>query len=97
MRHVLELFVSEHCLACPEAQRVVRDFAAGRLDVTVVERDVQRDADRQRASAYGLFATPALVIDEARVMYGVPRAEALNAHFDSGAGAANPQPDARRL
>ena len=82
MVHVLELFVSEHCLGCPEARRVVRAFAAARPDVMVVERDVEMDADRQRARAHGLFATPALVIDGGRVMYGVPRAEALVAHFE---------------
>lgn len=98
MAHVLELFVSEHCIGCPEARRVVRAFAAARRDVTVVERDVEIDTDRQRARAHGLFATPALVIDGVRVMYGVPRAEALVAHFgpDSSVTVLPPGVPARR-
>lgn len=82
MSHLVELFYSEHCVGCPEAREVVRRFALERQDVTVVERDVAVEMDLARH--YGLIATPALVIDGAGVMYGVPRPAALASHVDKG-------------
>ena len=92
MVHVLELFVSEHCIGCPEARRVVDAFAAARVDVTVVYRDVESEAARQRARAQGLFATPALVVDGQRVIYGVPRAGVLDGLFEPESSVADLPP-----
>ena len=60
MNHLVELFYSEHCLGCPEAQQVVRRFALERPDVTLVERDVAVAISLARH--YRLIATPAIVI-----------------------------------
>jgi hypothetical protein len=70
MPHVIELFVAEHCPGCPDARRRVREFAEGRQDVVVIERCVEQDLEA--AQRYGLFATPAIVIDGRAVLYGVP-------------------------
>lgn len=80
MNHLVELFYSEHCIACPEAKQVVRQFALERSDVTLVERDVALEIGLARH--YRLIATPAVVINGGTVMYGVPRRAALAAHVD---------------
>ncbi|MBI3494295.1 MAG: thioredoxin family protein [Acidobacteria bacterium] len=82
MGHLVELFYSEHCIGCPEARQVVRQFALERPDVTVVERDVAVAV--RLARHYRLIATPAIVIDGGAVMYGVPRPAALAARVDQG-------------
>lgn len=90
--HLVELFYSEHCLGCPEAREVGRQFALERPDVTIVEHDVAVEIDLARH--YGLIATPAFVIDGGAIMYGVPRPAALGARVDeSEVGAAD---DSRR-
>lgn len=81
--HLIELFYSDHCLACPEAREVVRQFALERPDVVLVEHDVAVEVDQARG--YHLIATPALVIDGGTVMYGVPRPAALAARVDKNA------------
>ena len=81
VNHLVELFYSEHCLGCPEAQQIVRRFALERLDVTLVERDVAVEIGLARH--YRLIATPAIVIDGGAVLYGVPRPAALAARVDS--------------
>lgn len=80
MAHLLELFVSEHCISCPEAREVVQRFSAGRPDVRVLIRDVARDLEAARR--YGLIATPALVIDGRSVLYGVPTPDQIAARCD---------------
>lgn len=77
MAHLLELFVRDHCVGCPEARKAVTRFSAGRLDVTVIERDFDREPDA--VARYRLFATPALVIDGRTVLYGVPTFDQLAA------------------
>jgi len=83
VRHLVELFYSDHCIGCPEARQVVRRFASERPDVVVVEHDVEVEADLARQ--YRLIATPALVIDGGAVIYGVPRPAALAARVDKNA------------
>lgn len=83
--HLLELFYSPHCISCPDARRAVHDFASGRQDITIIEREVE--AERELARRYQLVATPALVIDGEVVLYGIPRAAALAARLDGAAGA----------
>ena len=77
MQHVIELFVADHCPACPDARLRVREFAESRRNVAVVERNV--DDHLERARLYGLFATPAIVIDGRAVLYGVPTSAQLAA------------------
>jgi hypothetical protein len=84
MSHVIELFFADHCFACPEAREVLHQFASTRPDVTVVERNIDDDAEYQRATEYQLVATPAFVIDRQAVLYGVPKPEKLAAQIDGG-------------
>jgi hypothetical protein len=86
MPHVIELFVAEHCPGCPDARRRIREFADSRLDVVVIERSVERDLEA--AQRYGLFATPAIVIDGRAVLYGVPTLARLAARCDERKAAA---------
>lgn len=79
--HLLELFYSDHCLGCPEARRVVQTLALERRDVVLIEHNV--DYDVRLAREYHLVATPALVIDRQKVMYGVPRVSTLNARIEA--------------
>ena len=78
LMHVLELFVSEHCPGCPDAIATIEAFCLGRTDVVLVRHDVAHALEHARS--YGLFATPALVIDGTGVMYGVPSIAALERH-----------------
>lgn len=80
MPHVIELFVAEHCPGCPDARKRVNEFAACRPDVIVVERRVELELET--AQRYGLFATPAIVIDGTAVLYGAPTLAQLTAHCD---------------
>ena len=80
MPHVIELFAAEHCPGTPDARLRLREFAASRCDVVVVERSVDRDVDAARR--YGLFATPGIVIDGRAILYGVPTVAQLAARCD---------------
>ena len=73
----IEIFVSQHCPSCPEACRVLRQFARTRDDDVVVERAIEAEEARVSAHGYGLFATPAVVIDGRTVLYGIPSLEQL--------------------
>lgn len=70
MPHVIEFFVADHCPGCPDARRRLQEFAARERDILIVERKVDDAMDE--AHRYGLFATPAIVIDGREVLYGVP-------------------------
>jgi len=80
MPHVIELFVAEHCPGCPDARLRLREFAAVRRDVVILERSVERDIDAARR--YGLFATPGIVIDGRAILYGVPTIAQLAARCE---------------
>jgi thiol-disulfide isomerase/thioredoxin len=72
MEHVIELFVAHHCPSCPDARQRVREFADAYPNVNVTERSVDDAMDVAVAVGYGLFATPAIVVDGCAVLYGVP-------------------------
>jgi hypothetical protein len=78
--HVIELFVAEHCPGSPDARIRVREFAASRRDVIVIERSV--DLELEAARRYQLFATPAIVIDGKAILYGAPTMAQLAARCD---------------
>ncbi|MPZ21250.1 MAG: hypothetical protein GEV06_25635 [Luteitalea sp.] len=75
MVHVIEVFVCDHCFACPPAYEAVVRFAAEREDVRVVRRDFE--GAPEAVARYRLFATPAVVVDGRSVLYGVPRPDQL--------------------
>jgi len=77
MPHVIELFVADHCLGCPDARARVQEFAATRQDIVVVERNVEHHLEEARR--YGLFATPAIVLDGRTILYGAPTSAKLTA------------------
>lgn len=77
MSHLVELFHSAHCISCPEARALLRELAARRSDVIVIEHDIDEADALVLARQYHLIATPALVIDHEKVMYGVPKLEKL--------------------
>ena len=81
--HLVELFYSEHCLSCPEARKIVQRLASQRPDIVVIEHKI--DDDLRLATQYHLIATPALVIDRDKVLYGVPRLETLAARIETSA------------
>jgi hypothetical protein len=85
MPHVIELFAAEHCPGCPDARLRLREFAASRQDVMIVERSVEHDL--KAARRYGLFATPAIVIDGKAVLYGVPTLQQLAARCEKRSAA----------
>ena len=70
MAHVIEFFAAEHCPGCGDARRRLREFAASRGDVVIVERSVERDLEAARR--HGLIVTPGIVIDGRAILYGVP-------------------------
>lgn len=82
---MVEFFYADHCLACPDAREVLRQFASDHPDVIVIERNIQDDAEFQLATAYHLIATPAMVIDQRAVLYGVPKPDKLAATFAGSA------------
>jgi hypothetical protein len=86
MPHLIELFAAEHCPGSPDARVRLREFAAHRHDVVVVERSVDRHLDAARQ--YGLFATPAIVVDGRVILYGVPTIAQLAARCDDRTAAA---------
>jgi len=86
MQHVIELFVAHHCPSCPDARRRVREFVEQYPNVTVIEHTV--DEALAVAETYGLFATPAIVVDHRSVFYGVPTLAQLAARCKATEGAA---------
>lgn len=87
--HVVELFHSPHCISCPEARALLRELAARRPDVIVIERDIEDAEALAQAREYHLIATPALVIDREKVLYGVPTLEKLTDRIATSAPAAS--------
>jgi hypothetical protein len=83
--HLIELFYSEHCFSCPETRSVIHRLASQRSDIVIVEHNV--DDDLRLATQYHLIATPALVIDRGKVLYGIPRLETLADRIDASAPA----------
>jgi glutaredoxin-related protein len=77
MPHVIELFVATHCPGSPDARMRLQEFAASRHDIVIVERNIEDHFDEARR--YGLFATPAIVLDGSTVLYGVPTSAQLAA------------------
>lgn len=75
--HLIELFVSDHCPACPAARARVWEFATRHPGVRVLVHDVAQQP--QLAGRYGLIATPAIVVDGLAILYGVPSLETLSA------------------
>ena len=75
MPHVIELFVADHCPGSPDASIRLREFAASRHDIVIVELNIEDHLDEARH--YGLFSTPAIVLDGSTVLYGVPTSTQL--------------------
>jgi hypothetical protein len=66
----LDLFTSPHCPACPAAREAVAAFARARPDVVVHEWDLTRDPGP--AVGRGIVATPVVLVNESRILLGVP-------------------------
>lgn len=81
----LDLFTSPHCPACPAAREVVAAFASARPDVVVHEWDLTRDPGP--AAGRGIVATPAVLVNECRILLGVPDPAELARAADAGAPA----------
>lgn len=79
----LDLFTAPHCPACPAAREAVLAFARTRLDVVVHEWDLTRDPGP--AVGRGIVATPAVLVNECRILLGVPDPAELARAADAGA------------
>lgn len=90
MQHFVQLFYSEHCFGCPAARTVVRQFAAEHTDIAVAEFDVA--IHMSLARKYGVIATPAVVVDDGPVLYGVPRIADLQLQILRRRGAGSQHP-----
>ena len=71
----LDLFTSPNCPACPAAREAVASFARERPDVVVREWDLTRDPGP--ALGRGIVATPAILVDDTRILLGVPEPREL--------------------
>lgn len=83
----IDLFVSPGCPECPPARAVVEGFARAHPGVEVHEWDLSQDPGP--AVGRGIFATPTVLLDGARILPGVPSAFDLERHL---AGARDEQP-----
>jgi len=79
----LDLFTAPHCPACPAAREAVAAFARKRPDVVVHEWDVTRDPGP--AVGRGIVATPAVLVNESRILLGVPDPRELAKAADAAA------------
>jgi hypothetical protein len=66
----LDLFTSPNCPGCPAAREAVALFAREWPDVVVHEWDLTRDPGP--AVGRGIVATPAVLVNESRILLGVP-------------------------
>jgi CRP-like cAMP-binding protein len=80
-RHVLELFTSPECGACPAARNAAHTVRDQRKDIAFIERSVARATELEVARARRLLATPALVLDGGTVLYGVPAPSVVLRHL----------------
>ncbi len=67
---LLDLFTAPDCPACPAAREVVAAFARENPGVTVREWDLTRDPGP--AVGRGIVATPAILVNGTRILFGVP-------------------------
>lgn len=77
----IDLFVAPGCPSCGEALEVVEGFAGRTMGVEVHLWDLSGDPGP--AVGRGIFAAPTLLVDEAHILPGVPRAEDLAGYLDS--------------
>lgn len=75
----IDLFVTPGCPSCPRARVVVTAFVAANPEVVLQEWDLTRDPGP--AARRGIFATPAVLLDNERILLGVPSLSELSAHF----------------
>ena len=66
----VDLFTSPDCPGCPAAREAVASFAREWPDVVVREWDLTRDPGP--AVGRGILATPAVLVNETRILLGVP-------------------------
>ena len=71
----VDLFTSPNCPACPAAREAVASFAREWPDVVVREWDLTRDPGP--AVGRGILATPAVLVNETRILLGIPHAREL--------------------
>lgn len=72
---IVEVFYSQHCPGCPRTRDAVRAFVGEGGGAVLVEHDIALELERARH--YGLIATPATVVNQDIVLYGVPTPAAL--------------------
>jgi len=66
----LDLFTAPDCPACPAAREALASFARDWPDVVVREWDLTRDPGP--AVGRGIVATPAILVNDTRILLGVP-------------------------
>ena len=66
----VDLFTSPNCPGCPAAREAVASFAREWPDVVVREWDLTRDPGP--AIGRGIVATPAVLVNETRILLGIP-------------------------
>jgi small redox-active disulfide protein 1 len=69
---VIKLLTSPTCPYCPMAKDVLRRFAEQRKDVLVMEMSVTTDEGMKEALKFGIRSVPAMIINDKRVLIGVP-------------------------
>lgn len=75
----IDLIVTLDCPSCPRARVVVTAFVASNPHVVLREWDLARNPGP--AVGRGIFATPAVLLDDTRVLLGVPTLSELAAYF----------------
>ena len=66
----VDLFTSPNCPSCPAAREAVASFSREWPDVVVREWDLTRDPGP--AIGRGIVATPAVLVNETRILLGIP-------------------------
>lgn len=69
----IKLLTSPTCPYCPKAREVVKELAEENENVVALELSVTTDEGLREALKFGISGVPAIIINDADVIMGVPR------------------------
>ncbi len=74
---VIKVLTSPTCPYCPQAVRMVKEIASRDPGVIAIELSVTTPQGYEEAVKFGISGVPAIIINDQRVIHGLPSYDAL--------------------
>jgi len=74
---VIKVLTSPTCPYCPQAVRMVKEIADRDPNVVAIELSVTTPQGYNEAVKFGIGGVPAIIINDQRVIHGLPTFDAL--------------------